>query len=71
MAIALVILVGDLLAELAAHTLVLLGTLHTAGTVSARTLKSLLDCSDYFLILVLSYLHKFSSISSLSFSFGT
>ena len=71
MAIALVILVSYLLAKFAAHTFILLCPLKAAGTVSACSPKSFLNGGNDLLVLVISYLHLFSSTSALRVALGT
>lgn len=72
MAIALVALVGYLLAELAAHTLVVLGAFETAGAVASCALESFLHRLYDGLVLVKAYFHYlFSSIFFARDALGT
>ena len=52
MTIALKIGIGDLLPELLADALILLGALETAGAIAAGALQTLPDGSDNFLIFI-------------------
>ena len=58
MAVAFKIGVLYLVSEFLAHTFEILGALKSAGTISARALKSLLHGIDDLGIFVKSYLHR-------------
>ena len=63
MAISLEIGVSDLLPELLANALVLLGALETAGAIAAGTLQAVLYCLDHFCIFIESNSHGNSPFS--------
>ena len=72
MTVALKILVGYLLLELAAYTFIFLCTFKAAGTISTRATKTFLHCLDDLGVLIKTYLHYlYSSISELILAFGT
>ena len=71
MAISLKVAVGNLLLKLAAHTLIVLGALKSAGTVSARAAKPLLDGLYDFAVLIIPYLHLCVPMRASSFYIGT
>ena len=60
MAVSLKIGIGNLLAELLAHTLEVLGALKSAGTVSALLPEPLLYGCDYLLVFVQTDFHNLS-----------
>ncbi len=71
MAVPFIIFICDLLAKLAAHTLVFFCAFKSAGAITAGAPKTFLYGLNDFLILVISYLHLLASTSFLRLSFGT